>query len=245
MGRGNTMRRRRGGGQRGRLILTANPAKSTCMQYDAFGGVGQSEGSDGSKTTATPAYDTNYATPDSITTESYNNSLSYNAWLGITQTTGANGETMYMSYDSYGRPATATSPYSTYGSPTEYYSYSTLYSLPAQQIKTGADGFTRTTLDGLGRPIKVERGTSSSSIVSETDTVYSPCACSPLAKIEKTSQPYAPGGAAVWTTYAKDGIGRTLTAQQPDAASTTTYSYAGATSDGNGSDRKREEAYGR
>jgi YD repeat-containing protein len=31
----------------------------------------------------------------------------------------------------------------------------------------------------------------------------------------------------VWTVYAYDGIGRTLTVQQPDGASTTTYSYLG------------------
>src|ERR1019366_9954096 len=30
-----------------------------------------------------------------------------------------------------------------------------------------------------------------------------------------------------WTTYAYDGLGRTLSVQQPDGASTTTYSYAG------------------
>ena len=44
---------------------------------------------------------------------------------------------------------------------------------------------------------------------------------------QKTSQPYASGDTVYWTTYTYDGIGRTLSVQQPDGASTTTYSYSG------------------
>jgi hypothetical protein len=61
----------------------------------------------------------------------------------------------------------------------------------------------------------VERGPKSSSIVSKVETVYAPCACSPLGKLQKISQPYAPGGTIYWTQYSYDGIGRTLTLQQP------------------------------
>ena len=39
--------------------------------------------------------------------------------------------------------------------------------------------------------------------------------------------PYAPGGTEYWTTYTYDGLGRTLSVQKPDGASTTTYSYLG------------------
>jgi uncharacterized protein RhaS with RHS repeats len=40
--------------------------------------------------------------------------------------------------------------------------------------------------------------------------------------------PYAAGGTPpVWTTYTYDGLGRTLTSQLPDGASTTHYTYAG------------------
>jgi len=60
-------------------------------------------------------------------------------------------------------------------------------------MKTGPDGYTRTSFDGLGRAIRVERGTDASHIQSIVDTVYAPCACSPLGKIQKVSQPYAPG----------------------------------------------------
>ncbi len=133
---------------------------------------------------------------------------------------------MYMTYDSFGRPASATSPYGSYGTPTVTYAYSASGVLPVWQAKTGPDGYTLTTLDGLGRPIKVQRGPSSTTIQSETDTVYAPCACSPMAKIQKTSMPYG-SGSPVWTTYAYDGIGRTLSIQQPDGSSTTNYSYLG------------------
>jgi YD repeat-containing protein len=61
-----------------------------------------------------------------------------------------------------------------------------------------------------------------------TDTVYAPCACSPLGKLQKTSQPYPAGSSAsAWTTYTYDGLGRTLSVQQPDGASTTNYLYTG------------------
>jgi RHS repeat-associated protein len=167
-------------------------------------------------------------TPVTISSQSYPTTLAYNSWLGVTQTTGANGEQMSMTYDGYGRPTSGTSPYQSpycYCGPTESYSYGT--SAPFTQTKTGTDGKTVTTLDGLGRAIRVDRG-DTTSMHSSTATVYAPCACSPLAKIQKTSQPYVYGSSAsAWTTYTYDGLGRPLTVQQPDGASTTTYVYSG------------------
>src|ERR1035438_6080167 len=61
----------------------------------------------------------------------------------------------------------------------------------------------------------------------EVDTQYAPCACSPLGKMWRVSQPYAPGGTPVWTTYTYDGSGRTLTVTAPDGASQTQYTYSG------------------
>jgi hypothetical protein len=50
--------------------------------------------------------------------------------------------------------------------------------------------------------------------VSYAETRYAPCACSPLGKVERVSQPYAPGTSEankVWTVYTYDALGRTLT----------------------------------
>jgi YD repeat-containing protein len=84
----------------------------------------------------------------------------------------------------------------------------------------------------LGRTTKAEAGTivsGTSTTLTQTDTVYDSCGCSPLGKLKQTSLPHAPGAGAVWTTYTYDGIGRTLSMQLPDGASTTTYSYQGNT----------------
>ena len=63
---------------------------------------------------------------------------------------------------------------------------------------------------------------------SYTNTVYAPCACSPLAKIQQVSQPYASGGSpSAWTVYTYDGLGRTIKTLQPDGVSATIYSYSG------------------
>jgi RHS repeat-associated protein len=209
--------------QRGMMSNSITPTKSGSMYYDPTGNVYQAYASDGSTYSASTSSTTNYAAPSTITSQSYSTSVTYNSCLGITQTTGQNGEQLQMAYDGRRRPTSGTSPY---GAVTSY-TYTAPGTLPVTQTKTGPDGYTQTTLDGVGRTIKVLRGPSSSLIQSEVDTVYAPCACSPLAKLQKTSQPYAPGGTPVWTTYTYDGIGRTLTVTQPDGASTTTYSYSG------------------
>jgi YD repeat-containing protein len=59
------------------------------------------------------------------------------------------------------------------------------------------------------------------------DTQYAPCACSPLGKVSRVSQPYAPGQSPVRTVYTSDGSGRTLTVTAPDGISATRYSYQG------------------
>jgi RHS repeat-associated protein len=129
-----------------------------------------------------------------------------------------------MSYDSIGRPSVGTSAF---GGTTNY-TYSTLGAAPPLwQQENGPNGITITTLDGLGRAIRVTREDGNGNIQSYQDTVYAPCACSPLGKIQKVSMPYAPGATEYWTTYTYDGLGRTLSVQKPDGVSTTTYSYVG------------------
>src|SRR6202022_4305887 len=50
--------------------------------------------------------------------------------------------------------------------------------------------------------------------------------CSPLGKMSKVSQPYAPGVTPVWTTHNYDASGRTTSVVAPDG-STTSYNYYG------------------
>ena len=195
---------------------------TACGALYPWGAPNITAASDGSTTSSTLTSATNYAAPTTFTTQSYGQTLAYNSWLGVTQTTGLNGEQLSVYYDLVGRPITTVSPY---GAQMQY-SYAT--SLPFQQVQTGPNGFTRTTLDGLGRTVRVERGYSASNLQSVVDTVYAPSACSPLGKIQKVSAPYPSGqSASTWTVYSYDGIGRTLSTVQPDGASTTSYSYAG------------------
>ena len=214
---------------RGYLSSSTTPAGTTWTEYSAYGAATYAWRSDGTTVNISSTSATNYSAPQTITTQSYSTNIGYNAWLAPTQTTGSNGETMYISYD-LGLPMEAISAYSTNGTPTITWWYSGLNVTPVWQQKTGPDGFTQTTLDGMGRAIKVQRGPSSSQIESEVDTVYAPCACSPLGKIQEVSQPYAPGTPSsqiAWTVYAYDGLGRTLSVVQPDGASTTTTAYSG------------------
>jgi len=81
-------------------------------------------------------------------------------------------------------------------------------------------------MDGFGRTARVEEGHDSVT-VSQVDTQYAPCACSPLGKMSQVSQPYAPGSGQSWTVYTYDGSGRTLSLTLPDGVSKTTYSYSG------------------
>lgn len=59
----------------------------------------------------------------------------------------------------------------------------------------------KTTLDGLGRTVKVETGDSNGT-QSVVETQYDSCACSPLGKVKQVSRPYKPGDPVYWTVYA-------------------------------------------
>ncbi len=205
----------------GLLSASVGPTVTRCLVYHLFGAVSNSWGSDGSTATASINASTNYAAPTALSSQSYGETISYNSWLGVTGTTGWNGEQLSTDYDWYGRPTSGTSAY---GAAT---TISYLDGIPRQQIRSGPGGWGRTTLDGLSRVIRVEWGQNVNNIVSVADTEYAPCACSPLGKLKRTSLPYAPGGTPVWTTYTYDGIGRTVSVQLPDGASTTTTAYLG------------------
>ena len=96
--------------------------------------------------------------------------------------------------------------------------------------------WTQTQLDGLGRPRVALTGygspCGSGTILSQAQTNYESCGCSPLGKMYQQEVPHVPNAEHVaTTTYYYDGIGRTLTVTTggSDTTGTTTYSYAGNT----------------
>jgi RHS repeat-associated protein len=168
----------------------------------------------------------NLAAPSQLTVGSLSQSFTYNPALSPLTTTGSNTDTGTVVYLDIARPSSSTSP--------APYNLTTTYSYPSPTVTTAVVNgrWTRTTTDGLGRTIKVENGTGTTpgtNIVSQTDTAYDSCGCSPLGKMKQVSLPHASTASAIWTTYTYDGIGRTLSVLQPDGASTTTYSYQGNT----------------
>jgi RHS repeat-associated protein len=140
--------------------------------------------------------------------------------------TSPNGTAAYTHYDSYGRVdyTLAPSQFSSAGPKTTYaYTYT---SGQWTVTGTGPSHWAKTTQDGLGRTVSTQTGYGGT-VVSQVDTVYGPCACSPTGKMMQESQPYAPGDTPVYTTYAYDALGRTVGITKPDGASATHYTYSG------------------
>ena len=132
-----------------------------------------------------------------------------------------NGAALSISYDGAGRPRTSTSPF---GAQTTY-AYT---NLPRTVTATINGRWTKTTYDGLGGEVKVETGDGAGT-KSVVETEYGPCACSPVGKVSRVSQPYAPGGTVYWTNYGYDGLGRVTSIAHPGNSGATTYVYEGNT----------------
>ena len=210
---------------RGNVTQTTPAGGATQNIYrDITGSAVLSNDSSGYSVWLTSNSSTNYTLPSVIAPNNNSNlqtSGNYTAWLSASSVTGPNGATASVVYDNY--TSLPTQSTSVYGALTTYaYSGSLPYTITA----TTNGHWMKTTLDGFGRAVKVQRGYSSTT-VSEVDTVYGPCACSPLGKVTQASQPYAPGGSVYWTKYTYDGLGRTVSVLSSDNASTTTYLYSG------------------
>lgn len=202
---------------RGNVSTTTTPTASYSFARLFTGDVVSGSGPSG-VFTSTPTSVTNYAAPSVITSNNLSTTLTYNNFLGVTQATGQNTESVTVGYDLAARPSQTTSPH---GAVTTY-SYSIMPNITTVVVN---NRWTMTTLDGLGRPIQVETTGDGTKV----ETEYDSCACSPVGKMKRVSQPYAPGGQKYWTTYTYDGLGRTVSVQAPDGASATTYSYQGNT----------------
>ena len=148
--------------------------------------------------------------------------MNWSSFLGLSSATGPNGDTGSITYDTTARPHTTTSPL---GAVTTY-TYND-NATPPNQIATTNGHWVRTNMDGFGRPINALTGNGTTT-VSEVDTVYVFCGCSPLGKMGQQSAPYVPGQAVYWTTYSYDGRGRATQMELPDG-SITHYSYSSNT----------------
>jgi RHS repeat-associated protein len=226
---------------RGNITQSVVPGATTNTYYDMTGMPTGADDNNSHAIAVTAASGTNNSAPGLIqpNTGSSNDanlatSLTYSTFLGVSSATAPNSSLTTVAYDSQGRPLTALAAT---GASTGYvYAFGTTTS--GGSISNGPYTTTATTnthwattiTDGLGRTITSQTGYltgTTSTPVSEVDTVYAPCACSPTGKPAQVSQPYAPGGTPVYTVYGYDALGRTLTIQLPDGASTTHYLYQG------------------
>jgi hypothetical protein len=164
---------------------------------------------------------TAFAAPSAITVGGITETLQWNSFLGLTQDTGPNGDTSSTIYDAYARPSQTTSKT---GQVTTY-SYST--TVPWTVTATTSGRWTRKTLDGFRRTVKVETGNGSTT-VSVVETEYDSCGCSPFGKTKRVTMPRSPGGAQVWTTFNYDGLGRTVS-EVAWGGATRTYLYVANT----------------
>ena len=157
----------------------------------------------------------NLITPNN--TSSLSVALNFNSALNITGINPASENGVSFGYDGNQRKTSDTSKD---GATTSY-----TYASDGRWMQATINGrWTKTTYDGIGRPVKLETGDANGT-KSIVETQYEPCACSPVGKMKRTSLPYAPGGSPIWTEYTYDGLGRVVSVAQPNNSGTTTYSY--------------------
>ncbi|MEK7407925.1 MAG: hypothetical protein AAB225_22875, partial [Acidobacteriota bacterium] len=197
------------------------PGATTNFRYDITGSLVTADDNYGHSVSVTPAAGTNYAAPGAITTSTLTTSMSWTSFLGLAAETGPNSDTASFSYDTFARPLTTTSPH---GAVTNY----TYNNATRTRTATVNNRWTKTTMDGLGRTVKVETGTGTTRN-SVVDREYASCACSPLGRLKRASQPYAPGGTIYWTTYTYDALGRVTSVDHPGGTGSTIYVYEGNT----------------
>ena len=217
--------------------MTDMSGNTTTATYNAYGNTTATY-VNGVASTASMTSATNFAAPDSITVGSaLTTSMTYSSFLGVTSQTAPDTATVDIGYDSYARPTSSTSPFGA----TTYYVYNDS-ATPPNSCTSVNTRWTETILDGLGRTLKVLTGSYTSSgqtacasasgaiTLTETDTSYGSCGCSPLGKMMSQTVPYTYGGSVgASTTYTYDGIGRALTVTKggSDTTGETQYSYAG------------------
>jgi YD repeat-containing protein len=236
---------------RGNVTQANSPGKTTNTTYDYTGTVVSQNDNNGHSVNVATSTATNYTLPDTLSpngsstlqTQAQYTTTGYfpGSVAGPNQsiynpTSAPNGTAAYTEYDNYGRLYYSQPPSQVAGqAATAWTDYSYGYASTGWTIKattvngSGPTPFTTTILDGLGRTASVQTGSGSGvTVLSEVDTLYAPCACSPLGKMYQQTQPYTPPNSAPpATTYTYDALGRTVSVLLPDGASQTTYAYQG------------------
>ncbi len=229
-------------GNKGNKTGETTPQGTSCWMYDVLGNVFRTAGPGVPTTAISTNINSNYSVPGQIQISGDAASISsfqFNNWMGLTNVAAPNGANSALTYDTLGRPIGSVSPLSVH---TGYYYYPdpfpnsgffpTFSGLKSGQLAiTEGRHWTRTTLDGLGRTVRVESGdtTDYSTSKSIVDTQYGPCACSPMGKMVAVSQPYKTGETPVFTRYYYDAVGRTTKITAPGGLSNTTLDYQGNT----------------
>ncbi len=209
---------------RGNPTTSIGGSKVTKIRYDMLGVPAETTAGN-SKVAANSDKDHNYAVPARITPNSNGSlahSMTWNSHLGLTADTGPNNTTSSIAY-TYGQPSSTTSVHGV----TTGVNYS--ISGPQKIVRKGTE-FVKDYYDGFGRTILTQTGYTSGSsdiAVSQMDTEYGPCACSPMGKVKRVSRPYAGATPQYWTEYQYDQMGRTTAVIQPAGSGSTTYSYEG------------------
>jgi len=191
---------------RGNLTQSVVPGATTNTYYDMTGMPTGADDNNSHAIAVTAASGTNNSAPGLIqpNTGSSNDSnlatsLTYSTFLGVSSATAPNSSLTTVAYDSQGRPLTAVAAT---GASTGYvYAFGTATSGnisngPYTTTATTNTHWGTTVTDGLGRTITSEAGYLTGTTptqVSEVDTLYAPCACSPTGKATQVSQPYSPG----------------------------------------------------
>jgi hypothetical protein len=235
---------------RGNVTQKVVPGATTSYTYDVTGHALTGADATGTGATLTYSSTTNFAAPGTAAPTAGNpdvqnghsvsqasgsqlqSGYTYNNALALVQSAMPNSATASQNFNS--STGLLTSSVSVHGATTNY-----TYTFTPNIVTASTNShWMKAYKDGFGRDAAGEAGYGTT-IVSHSDTVYAPCACSPLGKVSKTSLPYAIGaggqitasdgtGNIGWTTYAYDGVGRTLTTTAPDG-SATHYVYLGNT----------------
>ena len=125
---------------------------------------------------------TYYAAPSQITTNALSSTMTWSSFLGLSSTTGPNGDGSSIYYDANAQPYQTTSPY---GAVTSYAYYDNA-SPPSKYAFTNTH-WSQTIMDGFGRTITMRNGYGGNPM-QIVDTTYSPCGCSPLGKMSQTNE---------------------------------------------------------